>query len=69
MTNKVRLADELGGICEVGGCDGITTSIVYSRTRRAVILCCNDHAFTVADEGRPEYHHICQNCECELPIN
>jgi hypothetical protein len=69
MTSRIRLADELGGICEVDGCGGMTTSIVYSRSRGSVILCCDAHAYEVADEGHPEYHQTCPNCGCEIPVN
>lgn len=69
MTSGIRLADELGGICEVDGCVGMTTSIVYSHIRGAVILCCDAHACGVADEDHPEYRQTCPNCGCEIPIN
>ena len=69
MTSRIRLADELGGICEVDGCAGMTTSIVWSRNRAAVILCCDAHVYDVLEEGSPEYHVTCPNCECEMPVN
>ncbi len=69
MTSGIRLADELGGICEVDECPAMTTSIVYSSARGEVLLCCEAHAYQVVDEGSPEYHHTCPNCGCEQPIS
>ncbi|WP_449447534.1 hypothetical protein [Thermomonas brevis] len=65
----IRLAEELGGICEVKGCANMTTRIVYSRYRGAVILCCDAHAHIVLDVDNPECHAICPNCGCEMPVN
>lgn len=69
MANGIRLADELGGICEADGCVAMTTSIVYDRDKNAVLLCCEQHAEEIMDAAGGEYDSICPNCGCEQPIN
>ena len=55
--------------CECNGCNKKAVSIVFSRDRNKVIACCSEHTDEVIDEGRPEYHDQCPNCECLIGIN
>jgi len=55
--------------CEYLHCEKEATVLVYSRNENKVLICCPNHAETVAREDHPEYTHSCENCGCVLPIN
>ena len=65
MTRKI-LPDML---CESGDCQRPATHMAYSRKAKTVLVCCESHSDSVADEGQPEYVTTCKNCGCLLPIN
>ena len=42
----------------------------YSRYARKVVRVKTEKdACAIADEGNPEYLHICEKCGCILPVN
>ena len=55
--------------CEVAGCDKKSEYPAYSRILEKVVICCLDHANEITDERYPEYHEICPNCNCRIPVN
>lgn len=54
----------VGQKCEYDECPRDATAIVYSRPKRVVMLCCEQHMRVVADQYEPEYISVCPNCGC-----
>lgn len=65
----MRRFPENGDECEFGDCHETAKWLAYSRRNGCVMALCEHHQVVVVDEDSPEYHHTCENCGCELPIN
>ena len=71
---------KIEGICAWKGCTEPATLIACGRTNwsdetnrskgHPIPACyCKDHAFTVSEEGNPEYGNECPNCGCLHGVN
>lgn len=74
MSKQVTIT-KIIGMCQFPNCKRKATHIAAGRymspERSGYPLgCyCEDHAAEVADEGGPEYHAHCPNCDCVFGIN
>lgn len=61
--------------CQHEGCTERATHLAvgrdYGDTKGHTVAAfyCRKHAYEIADEGFPEYHHECPNCGCIQGVN
>lgn len=74
QTGETAVITNIAGKCSYEGCRRKATHIAcgygttYEGRHPTAALYCLTHAELVEDEGEPEYHETCPNCECKFGI-